>query len=103
MLDLYMAGPVDDSLISPIPKDTDLIDLQEYSGILEITISDTEKTLSDAQFSLACVCLGKTIMEDSGIIQMTVFSGERSMTLDRNSYLLTDEVGAAETSKEATP
>ena len=103
LLDLYLAGPVDDGLISPIPKGTELIDIQEYSGLLEITFSDTAQTLSDAQFSLACVCLGKTLMEDPGIIQMTVFSGERSMTVDRNNYLLTDEVGATETTKEDIP
>lgn len=103
LLDLYLAGPVDDGLVSPIPKDTELLGIQEYSGLLEITFSDTESVLSDVQFSLACVCLGKTMMEDPDIIQVTVFSGERSMTVDRTNYLLTDEVGSAEISKEAMP
>lgn len=103
LLYLYLAGPVDDSLISPIPKGTELIEIQEYSGLLEITFSDTEKTMTDAQFSLACVCLGKTLMEDPGIIRVTVVSGDRNMTIDRNNYLLTDEVGTTETTKEAIP
>ena len=92
LLDLYLAGPVDVSLISPIPKGTELLDIQEYSGLLEITFSDTEDSLTDAQFSLACVCLGKTMMEDASVLQVTVFSGERSMTVTRTSYFLTDEV-----------
>ena len=103
LLDLYLAGPVDDRLASPIPKGTDLLDMREYSGLLELTFSDTEAVLTDAQFSLACVCIGKTMMEDPDIIQVTVFSGDRQMTVDRNNYLLTDEVGDADISKEAIP
>lgn len=103
LLELYLSGPVDDSLTSPIPKGTEVVDIQEYSGLLEITLSDTEEKLSDVQFSLACVCLGKTMMEDPGIIQVTVFSGERTMTVNRNNYLLTDEVGTTESTKEAMP
>lgn len=102
LLDLYLAGPVDDSLVSPIPKGIEVVDIREYSGLLELTLSDTE-ALTDAQFSLACVCLGKTMMEDPDIIQVTVISGERNMTVDRNNFLLTDEVGTSETSKEAIP
>lgn len=103
LIDLYLTGPVDDSLISPVPRDTELIGIQEYSGLLEIIISDTERTLNEAQFSLACVCLGKTIMEDPKIIQVTIFSGDRSMTISRNNYFLTDEVGATVSSKEVMP
>ena len=103
LLDLYLAGPLDDGLTSPLPQDTHLVDIREYSGLLEITLSDTEKTLSDAEFSLACVCIGKTIMEGSDIIQITVFSGERSMTVNRTNYLLTDEIDPSEMSKEAQP
>ena len=103
LLDLYLAGPLDDGLISPLPRGTHLVDIQEYSGLLEITLSDTENALSDAEFSLACVCIGKTIMEDSDIIQITVFSGERSMTVNRTNYLLNDESHASEVSKEVQP
>ena len=103
LLNLYLAGPLDDGLVSPLPGDTHLIDIREYSGLLEITIADTEDSLSDAEFSLACVCIGRTIMEDSGIIQVTIFSGERSMTVNRTNYLLTDDIHASETSKEAQP
>ena len=101
LLNLYLAGPLDDGLVSPLPRDASLIDIREYTGLLEVTISDTEKTLSDAEFSLACVCISKTIMEDSSIIQITVFSGDRSMTVNRMNYLLTDESHSSETSKEA--
>lgn len=103
LLDLYLAGPLDDGLVSPLPRDASLIGIQEYSGLLEITISDTEKALSDSEFSLACVCISKTMMEDSDIIQITVISGERSMTVNRTNYLLADEIQASEASKEVQP
>ena len=103
LMELYLVGPLDDGLIAPLPKDTQLIDIQEYSGLLEITLSDTEIALSDSEFSLACVCIGKTIMESSDIIQVTVSSGERSMTVNRTNYLLVDEIHSSETVKEAQP
>ena len=103
LLDLYLAGPVDDGLIAPFTRGTEVLEIREYSGLIEITLSDTGTAMSDADFSLACVCLGKTIMEDPNIIQITVFCGDRSMTVSRNNYLLMDDVTPSETSKEAMP
>lgn len=103
LLDLYLDGPVGSDLTLPIPQATDLVDIQEYSGLVEITLTDTEHALTDAQFSLACVCLGKTLLENTDIIQISFFSGDRTMTVERENYLITDGVGVTEIRKEANP
>ena len=102
-LSMYMAGPTADGLVSPIPEEVQVLEILNHSGLFEVTFSDTEQLLSDARFSLACVCLGKTLFEDPDIIQLTVISGERTMTVSKDSYLLIDEVGAMEPPKEVTP
>ena len=101
LVELYLNGPVTEGLVCPFPKDTQLISLLDHTGLLEMTLSDTVSALSDAQFSLACVCLGKTVLENTDIILVTFISGERSMTVSRDNYLTTDDVGTNEATKEA--
>jgi hypothetical protein len=103
LLEMYMEGPVGDGIEAPVPEDTQIIDILNYSGVLEVTLSDTEHALTDAGFSLACVCIGKTLFDNTDIIQVTFFSGDRFMTVTRDNFLITDEVKGTQTQKETTP
>lgn len=103
LLEMYMDGPVGDGITAPVPKDTEIVDIRDYSGVLEVALSDTDQALSDIGFSLACVCIGKTLFDNTDIIQVTFFSGDRTMTVTRENYLITDEVKGTQTQKESTP
>ena len=103
LVGFYLNGPVTEGLVSPFPAGTQLINVQDHSGLLEVTLSDANQTLSDARFSLACVCLGKTLLMDTDIIQVTFFIGGRSMTVNRDNHFITDEVSTNVTIKEVAP
>ena len=103
LLEMYMEGPVGDGISAPVPEDTEIVDILDYSGVLEVTLSDTDQALSEAGFTLACVCIGKTLFDNTDIIQVTFFSGDRTMTVTRDNFLITDEVKGTQTQKESTP
>ena len=102
ILTLYLLGPMDETLISPLPGTTRLLSLENDKQVLTITLSDTDKELSDAQFTLACGCLTKTCLELTDSTAVTIISGDRSITMDAGDLLLFDDGLPAETNTEET-
>ncbi len=97
LLSLYLTGPLDEKLTSPFPRGTRLEDLVLEDGSLRIYLSDIGSRVSQAQFSLACACLTLTCLELTSADQVTIHSGSRSITMDRDSLVLDDNIIGATT------
>ena len=103
MISLYLVGPLDDSLVSPFPKGTRLLDTQQNGLALLLTLPASAASLSDSAFSLACTCLGLTCMSFTNAETVTVSSGERVMTITTDNLLLSDDsTGLTETTEESS-
>ena len=92
-------GPISQELFSPLPRGIQLYGIQQDSGELTIEISNTAATLSDAEFSLACACLSMTCMGLTDTDSVTIVSGSRNLTLNRENLLLNDTITQEENTK----
>ena len=99
LLTFYLMGPISQELASPLPQGTQLQSINQSSEELTIEISDTASTLSDSAFSLACACLSMTCMGLTNAAAVTVVSGSRSLTLDKDNLLLSDTITPEENTK----
>lgn len=100
-LALYLMGPSTDGLVSPLPAGTQVLALERGSSDITITITDTTATLKESDFTLACACLSLTIMDLTDVQQVTVFSGDRSATINRSNLYYIDETPLQPTETEA--
>lgn len=92
MLTLYMLGPIKENLVSPFPSRARIIDIKEEDGSISITLSGMDTLLSDSKFSLACGCLAMTVFGIKDCQAVAVYSGERSISLTKDSFTLNDQI-----------
>lgn len=97
LLSMYLMGPTSEELESPLPEDTVLLGVIQLDGAVTLQLSDTEKTLTDLEFSLACACLATTVMGIASVTQVTVESGDRANTVTRENLTIYDSSTAATT------
>lgn len=97
MVGLYLAGPLEEGLSIPFTKTTRLLSAEKTDGIITIELSDHTYTMTDSEFSLACACLTLTCMSFTECESVTVISGPRSVTMDKNNILLYDSLPQQET------
>lgn len=97
LLALYLMGPSEEGLESPLPKGTKIFTVSETDEGILLHISDTTETLTDLQYSLACACLSMTCLELTDAPQVTIASGERSVTMSHDTLTLYDGSTAAPT------
>lgn len=97
MMGLYLAGPMEENLIAPFNKSTRLLSIQKEENTVLVELSDHTSTLSDAEFALSCACLTLTCMEFTPCEAVTIVSGSRSITMDRDTILLYDTLPQQET------
>lgn len=98
MLGLYLAGPLEAGLESPFSPKAKLLDVQKADNTIQIELSDQKNSLTDSEFSLACACLTLTCMSFSPCNEVTVISGERTITMNADSIMLFDTLPMQETS-----
>ena len=91
LMTLYLMGPMDEDLISPFPASTKLVSVHLAEDVLTIELTSVDKSLSDTEFSLACACLTKTCVELCDAPQVTIISGERSVTMNAEILLFYDD------------
>ena len=101
LISLYLAGPSSKNLESPFPKNTKLISAQIDEDSTVIELSHIGMQLSDAEFILACACLSLSTMEFTGTEQITIISGEKTITMKKNDLLLYDTITAGEATEAA--
>ena len=87
---LYLAGPLDEDLISPFPRKTRLLEDEVINNRIRIELTDVGNTLTDAEFSLAAACLARTCIEHTQCLDVTIKSGARSITINAENVIIFD-------------
>lgn len=90
LLALYLMGPAEDSLVSPLPSYTTILSAEQIDSTVTLQLTDTTASLSDGQYTLACSCLTLTCLEITDAEYVTIISGNRSVTLGKDSLVLLD-------------
>lgn len=101
LISLYLAGPSSKNLESPFPNNVKLVSAQVEENCTTIELSSFSRQLSDSEMVLACACLSLSAMEITGTEEVTIVSGEKNITMNKNDLLLFDTVTAAEVTEEA--
>ena len=94
LMALYLMGPASDELKSPIPKGISILSTEHSNAGITLELSDTSRTMTDVQFTLACSCLTLTCFEITDAEFVTINSGDRSITLKADELLLQDLITA---------
>ena len=90
MVSLYLAGPLEEGLISPFPKTARLLSFHQESASIRIELSDMGRSLTDPEFTLACACLTLTCLDFTHCNEVIITSGERSITMNSETIVLFD-------------
>ena len=99
LLALYLIGPADEDLVSPLPKGTKIYSAEQNSEEIVLNISNTTESMTDIEYSAACVCLALTCFDLTDAGQVTVNSGDRTLTISRDAIVLYDNITAMEEQK----
>lgn len=98
LISLYLMGPQNEGNVTPFSVTTRLLSVERKMNSMIITLTDTQDTLTEAEYVLACACMTMTCLEMLPIEAVTINSGERSQTLSRDMLTLYD----SETPVEST-
>lgn len=94
---LYLMGPTDEDLRSPLPAGTRVLSVEQEEGSVTVTLSEVPASMTDVAFSLTCACLTKTCMGLTGAESVTIISGSRIVTMGLTNLILTDSGEPTET------
>ena len=97
LVGLYLAGPLDESLVSPFPKSVRLLFVEQTGSDIRIELTDQSRIMSDSEFSLACACLTMTCTQFTDCDSVTVISADRTLTMNADSILFLDPLPQQET------
>ncbi len=100
LMALYLSGPLDEGLSSPFPRSTRLLNLYIQNNTLFIELTPTGSSFSSSDFTLASSCLALTFLYFSNVDQVTVTSGENTITLNTENLLLYDQPSYSSTPTE---
>ena len=107
LLTLYLEGPLDASLVSPFPRGTGLAGFTESDDTLYVTLSSAFGALDGMEHTIAAACLAYTCFDLTDVQTVVIQCdsetyGNRSITLHRDSLLLTDDTTAPAETKPAS-
>ena len=93
LLALYLEGPLDETLRSPLPGKSRvrILDLSQVGDALHIKLSDLSTVMTDSQFTLASACLTRTCMEVLNVQAVLIESGDRSVRMNPSNLQFYDE------------
>lgn len=97
LMALYLLGPSSEELRCPLPLGTRILSAEQEDGRITLTLSEVPASMTDTTFSLACACLSRTCLSLTEADSVTVISGSRSITMDANNLVLTDNLQNSET------
>ena len=92
LLALYSMGPASDDLQAPFPANIRILPTEHTDAGIVLSLSDTLENMTDAEYTLGSACLALTCMEMTNASQITVVSGGRSITINRDN-IVTFETG----------
>lgn len=87
LLALYSMGPSDEDLKAPFPANTRITPTEHTEAGIVLSISGSLESLTDAQYTLGSACLALTCMELTDSSQITVISGDRSVTINKDNIM----------------
>ena len=90
LLALYLIGPTDETLYSPIPRGTRFLKIGQQDAAVTLELTDTAQSMTEAEFTLACACLTITCLSITNAQSVTVISGSRTVTMSRDNLTLYD-------------
>jgi hypothetical protein len=96
LMALYLMGPADEDLHSPLPQGTAVLSVQLQHEVLTVILSDIPEPMSDARFTMACSCLALTALELAQAEYVTIqaesklLDGEKMITIDHSILGLVD-------------
>ena len=89
LLALYLMGPTsEESLSSPYPGLQ--LSAKQSGSHIDLDLKNLPASVSEIEFSLICACLAMTSLDITGAEDITIYSGERIRTLNRESLTLYD-------------
>lgn len=93
LLALYLEGPLDENLRSPLPGKSRvrILDLETVGDALHITLSDLSNAMTDSEFTMASACLTKTCLEILNVQAVLIESGDRSVRMNPANLQFYDE------------
>ena len=91
LLALYLIGPSDEALVSPLPWGTRILKTTQKGTAVTLKLTDTALTMTDTEFSLACACLTMTCLSVTDAQTVKITSGSRSVTMSRDNLTLFDD------------
>lgn len=97
LLALYLMGPAEEELRSPLPQGVSILSAEQTDSTVTLHLSNTDESMTDAQFTLACGCLTMTCLDLTEATHITIISGDRSVTMNADMLLTQDLTTAAET------
>ena len=89
LLALYLIGPTNEETLS-VPYPGLQLSAQQSGSHIDLNLTNLPPSVSELDFSLICACLAMTSLDITGAEDVTVYSGDRSRTLDRNALTLYD-------------
>ena len=96
LLEVYLQGPFSSELISPFPKDLQLMDTQILSDEITLTFDDSLASLTAVGLSVAAGCIARTLWEYGGYetvilkTQTQLLNGKKQLVLHPASLVLHD-------------
>ena len=88
LLALYSMGPSTEGLQALFPASISIIPTEHAQDGIVLNLSEVPESMTDAEYTLASVCLARTCMELSGASQITVISPGRTVTVNEGNVLL---------------
>ena len=88
LLALYSLGPANEELQSPLPRNTKIISMHSEDDSIALNLSASVLEMSDVEFTLASACISLTCMELTGVQQITVTCGDRTITIQKDHLML---------------
>ena len=97
LLEKYFRGPTNYDCTSPFPAGITLEEFNMDANKVQILLSPHMSTLSGIQFTIACACLTRTVLEMTGSqsvqirIQDNLIYGQESVTFNLSSFSYWDK------------
>lgn len=98
ILSLYLAGPMEEGLISPFPKNTRILSVQQAESEILIELTDLSIAMTDSEFTLGSACLTLTCLDLTSCSTITVHSAERTISMNSDNIVLSDIIPQQESS-----
>ena len=102
LLNQYLMSTPEDGLTLPFPKGVSLVGFKLEGLTAKVIFSNRLADLTGMNLTIALICLTQTIMSVTGCHEVIIsaasmqLDGQNFVTLNRDSYLLLDDSGAAQ-------